>query len=187
MEMRDAKGNRLELRRDGQRNLQEIRTPHGHWIRFSYDALSRITHAEDDTGHWARYEYNADGMLDHAILSSGRERHYTYQGTRMTEIKDENGRVLLRNWYNGRTVVRQEFGNGAVYTYSYEWALNRYYPDKVVVGFANQKTIDVYVADTVPEFVKDYDKYRQEAAQSEHPFSTAISSFFTVLKSALGR
>src|SRR5919198_592346 len=31
-EMRDAKGNRLELRCDAQRNLEEIRTPHGHWI-----------------------------------------------------------------------------------------------------------------------------------------------------------
>jgi YD repeat-containing protein len=48
VEMRDAKGNRLELKRDSQRNLQEIRTPHGHWIRFGYDDLSRITRAEDD-------------------------------------------------------------------------------------------------------------------------------------------
>jgi YD repeat-containing protein len=36
-EMIDATGNHLELRRDPQRNLQEIRTPHGHWIRFAYD------------------------------------------------------------------------------------------------------------------------------------------------------
>jgi len=49
-EMRDAKGNNLELHRDPQRNLQEIKTPHGHWIRFSYDDSSRIKRAEDDAG-----------------------------------------------------------------------------------------------------------------------------------------
>ncbi len=186
-EMRDAKGNRLELRRDGQRNLQEIRTPHGHWIRFGYDALSRITRAEDDAGRWARYEYNADGMLSHAVLSSGRERHYEYQGTLMTEIKDENGRVLLHNWYESGTLIRQQFGNGAaVYSYSYDWAPNRYYPDKVVVTLPDHTQRDVQVADSVPEFVKNYDRHRQAAAQSEHPFS-AISSFVAALKRALAR
>ncbi len=33
-EMRENQGNRLELRRDAQRNLQKIRTPHDHWIMF---------------------------------------------------------------------------------------------------------------------------------------------------------
>ena len=42
----------VQLLRDSQRNLREIRTPHGHWIRFSYDGLSRIARAEDDAGHW---------------------------------------------------------------------------------------------------------------------------------------
>src|SRR6202021_3568625 len=40
--MIDAKGTHLELRHDPQRNLQEIRTPQGHWIRFAYDDQSRI-------------------------------------------------------------------------------------------------------------------------------------------------
>lgn len=34
IEMRNAQGDRLVLLRDPQRNLKEIRTPHGHWIRF---------------------------------------------------------------------------------------------------------------------------------------------------------
>jgi YD repeat-containing protein len=40
--MIDAKGDHLELRHDPQRNLQEIRTPQGHWIRFAYDDQSRL-------------------------------------------------------------------------------------------------------------------------------------------------
>jgi len=79
-EIRDGKGNRLKLKRDGKRNLQEISTPHGHWLRFSHDDLSRIKRAEDDAGEWAEYDYNSDGMLATVILSSGRQRHYGYEG-----------------------------------------------------------------------------------------------------------
>jgi YD repeat-containing protein len=155
-EMRDAQGNRLELRRDPQRNLQEIRTPHGHGIKFSYDDLSRIKQAQDDAGHWTRYEYNSDGMLTSAIFSSGRERHYDYDGTRMTRIADENGRVLLRNWYWSGLVIRQEFANGAVYVYAYDWASDRYCPDRVVVTLPDSTKREVRVIDSVPEFVKNY-------------------------------
>jgi hypothetical protein len=106
-------------------------------------------------------------MLKHVALSSGRERHYDYGAFRMTEIKDENGRVLLRNWYDSGTLIRQQFGNGAVYSYSYNWAPNRYYPDQVVVTLPDRKKLDVRVADSVPELVRNYDKYRQAAARSE--------------------
>lgn len=140
IEMRDAAGNRLELRRDGQRNLLEITTPHGHWIRFNYDHLSRITLAEDDAGHWAKYEYNADGMLMSAILWSGRERHYEYDGVLMTQVIDEGGRVLLRNLYQSGILQRQEFGDGAVCSYRYQWARKRYELDRVWVTLPDQST-----------------------------------------------
>ncbi len=94
-EIRDASGDRLELQRDSNRNLQTIKTPHGHWIRFTYDGQSRITKAEDDKGNWVRYGYGADqyGMLLYAIHSSGRERHYEYQKALMTTITNEHGRA----------------------------------------------------------------------------------------------
>jgi YD repeat-containing protein len=155
-EMIDAKGNHLELRRDPQRNLQEIRTPHGHWIRFSYDEQSRIQRAEDDAGNWAQYAYNGDGMLVTASLSSGRQRRYEYDGALMTQITDEKGRVLLRNWYQSKVLVKQEFGSGDTYSYRYDWKSDRYYADKVVVTLPDQTTRDVSVARAVPEFVKNY-------------------------------
>jgi YD repeat-containing protein len=155
-EMRDADGNRLELHRDSQRNLQEIRTPHGHGIKFSYDDLSRITRAEDDAGNWARYEYNSEGMLTSSTLSSGRERHYDYDGAHMTRIADENGRVLLRNWYQREVVIRQGFANGAIYQYAYDWAPDRYYPDRVVITLPDFTKQVVRVSDSVAEFVLNY-------------------------------
>ncbi len=154
IEMRDARGNRLELRRDGKRNLQEIRTPHRRWIRFNYDDLSRIKRAETDGGDSAQYEYNSDGMLTSVVLSSGRQRHYEYEGSLMTQISDESGRVLLRNRYDGGFLQRQEFGNGAVYSYSYDWAPSGYYPEKVWVTLPDQRVQKLSVANSVPEFSK---------------------------------
>ena len=155
-EMRDASGNRLELHRDPQRNLQEIRTPHGHWIRFSYDNLSRIKRAEDDAGHWVNYDYNAEGMLKSAILSSHRERHYDYDGVLMTQVTDENGRVLIRNWYRQRFLQKQQFGNAGVYSYSYDWPHDEYFPRKVGVTLPDGTLRQLSVAGSVPEFVKNY-------------------------------
>jgi YD repeat-containing protein len=156
IEMRDAKGNRLELKRDGQRNLQEIRTPHGHWIRFSYDDQSRIMRAETDAGGWARYEYNSGGMLTSAALSSGRERHYEYEGTFMTNVSDEEGHNLVHNWYDRGYLKGQEFGQGTVYSYSFDWSSKSYYPAKVWVTMPDHKRKELSVADSVPEFVRNY-------------------------------
>jgi YD repeat-containing protein len=155
-EMIDAKGNHLELHRDPQRNLQEITTPHGHWIRFSYDDLSRIKRAEDDAGHWAQYEYSGDGMLKSVITSSGRERHYEYNGVLMTQITDERGRVLLHNWFQQRFLERQQFGNGAIYSYQYDWAPDEYYPRRVWVTLPDQTKRELSVGASVPEFLKNY-------------------------------
>ena len=107
-EMRNAKGEKLELIRDGERNLKEILTPHGHWMKFEYDDQSRIVRAEDDAGHWAKYSYNGNGMLRTVVQSTGKERHFEYDGVEMTSVKDETGRVLVSNFYAYREIVGQD-------------------------------------------------------------------------------
>jgi YD repeat-containing protein len=151
-EIRAASGDRLELQRAWNRDLQTIKTPHGHWIRFTYDDQSRITKAEDDKGNWVRYGYGADryGMLLYAINSSGRERHYEYQGALMTTITNEHGHALLRNTYDSERLVRQEYGNGDVYEYHYIWNARRtYYADRVIVTLPDQTQKEVPVSDSV--------------------------------------
>jgi YD repeat-containing protein len=154
-EIRNAKGDRLELIRDPQRNLTEIRTPHGHWIRFTYDGLSRIIRAEDDARHWAQYGYNENGMLDVAGLSSGRQRHCEYDGVRMTAITDESGRSLLRNWYNSGQLVRQQFDDGAVYSYRYDLSASRTYYERAYVTFLDQSTQVIALPDYIAEIEKN--------------------------------
>lgn len=157
-EIRDAQGNVLKLERDPQRNLKQITTPHGHWIRFSYDTSSRITRAEDDTGHWAHYEYSTEGMLTSAVLSSGRKRHFDYSGVLMTQITDDKGRMLVHNWYSNRFLYRQQFFGDNVYSYRYNWKQEQTYPRAVYVTLPDSSQTTQSIESSVPEFVKSFER-----------------------------
>jgi YD repeat-containing protein len=150
----DAQGNKLELLRDGVRNLMEIRTPHGLSLKFHYDERSRIIRAEGDRGEWARYQYNSGGMLADVVFSSGRERHYTYDGHLMTGVEDENHTVLVRNVYRNTRLVQQDFGNGQIFSYQYSSTSGGPYADSVVVTMPTGERIEVEAASSVPEFMK---------------------------------
>jgi hypothetical protein len=154
-EFLDAQGNRLQLRRDGKRDLQEIRTPHGHWIKFSYDESSRITRADDDAGNWARYRYNPDGMLQDVLLSSGRERHYDYSGRLMTEITNEMGHVLLRNFYDYGFLIKQEFPNHESYSYNFQWSASNRYVEKATISPTNGRSEVIDVGKYLPNIARN--------------------------------
>jgi YD repeat-containing protein len=154
--MRDAHGNMLRLMRDAKRNLQEILTPHNRWIKFNYDGQSRIVHAEDDQGHSATYRYDSSGKLTDAVLSSGHARHYSYDGVLMTAVADENGRVLLRNFYRSSYLVRQDFGAGRIFTYRYtSAATGGPYAETAEVTAPDGRIATVETGDSVSELVKN--------------------------------
>ncbi|MGC2161974.1 MAG: DUF6531 domain-containing protein [Silvibacterium sp.] len=153
-EIRDASGNKLQLVRDGQQNLQEILTPHNHWIKFTYDGQSRIIRTGDDGGNWAKYVYNDYGMLTDVIHSSGQSRHYEYDGALMTAILDGQGHVLLRNTYQSSVLVQQVYPNGDIYKYRYILDPKRTYADKAIVTFPNGSEREVEIGDSVPQFLR---------------------------------
>jgi YD repeat-containing protein len=152
--MRDAAGNKLQLIRDDERNLQEIRTPHKRSIKFQYDDQSRIIRAEDDRGGWTEYHYDDYGMLTDAISSSGHARHYSYNFDLMTQIEDETHHVLLRNWYDNKALVRQDFGNGQIYSFTYTPSGSGSYAEAVDVTFPSGVTTRVETGSAVPDAVK---------------------------------
>jgi len=152
-EMIDAKGNRLDLIRDGERNLREIQTPHGHWIKFWYDGQSRIQWAQTDSGQWAQYVYNPNGMLVNVKYSTGRRRHYDYDGDLMTRITDESGRVLAQNWYEQGLLSRQQFENGAAYSYRYAWDAKSAYPSEVWITLPNGSIKDISVKGSISKYL----------------------------------
>lgn len=161
-EMLDEKGNRLQLQRNPRRDLLEILTPHGHWIKFQHDDRARILRADDDAGNWVKYDYNSNGMLSDAFFSSGRERRYFYSGTAMTEVRDEAGKVLVRNWYDNRMVVRQEFPDGSACAYRYRYAGKARYPFAADVTLmspgpsSKQTTAEINVDGAIPEYLKSF-------------------------------
>jgi YD repeat-containing protein len=129
IEMRDAHGNRIQLKRDKVRNLEQMISPSGHTISFKYDEADRIVEAADDAGNIRRYSYDPSGHLEavgdasHLLYRFEYEFiHYArrYDGYLMTILKDGEGKVLLRNLYQDRSrVSAQRLANGDVYRYDY--------------------------------------------------------------------
>jgi hypothetical protein len=95
-------------------------------------------------------------MLTDVFSSSGRERHYSYDRELMTQVADEKQHVLLRNWYESKMLVRQEVASGT-YSYKYEWAPKKRYPDTVLVTLPDGSTKKVEIpANTIPEMVRNW-------------------------------
>jgi YD repeat-containing protein len=127
--MRDEHGNRIQLKRDNVRNLQQLISPSGHTITFKYDDASRITVAQEDAGTIRKYTYNPSGHLEtvsddaHALYRFEYEpllHERGYDPYLMTAVLDGNGRVLLKNVYGDASrVSEQRLANGDVYRYNY--------------------------------------------------------------------
>ena len=150
----DDRSREMELVRDNNGNLLEVRTPHGRLMRFQYDEQSRIVTAQGDRGQSARYQYNVDGMLTKAALPSGYERHYFYDGVLMTRVEDENHKVLVQNTFSGRSLIRQDFGNGQVFSYKYSFGSSRPYADSVVVTLPDGSRTTIETGSSIPELMK---------------------------------
>ena len=153
MEVVDDAGRKLALRRDRQRNLLAIDTPHNTAMKFSYDDQARIVRAEDAHGYWTKYSYNPDGLLSDVVMSTGRSRHYDYEGSLMTTITDEHGHMILRNTYAEEQVVRQEYAGGQVLHYAYRLSPNGLYVEKAVITFPDGSSKEIII-DGVPEAVR---------------------------------
>jgi len=129
IEMQDENGNRIELKRDKVRNLEELISPSRHTIHLKYDASDRIVEAADDGGHIRRYSYDASGHLETVGDASHLLYRFEYEPLLhspgydpylMTIVRDGSGSVLLRNVYRdyGR-ISEQRLADGSEYRYEY--------------------------------------------------------------------
>src|SRR5260370_30529992 len=94
-------------------------------------------------------------MLERAVFSSEQMRRYDCIGPLMRMVTDEKGSVLVRNSYESGLLMRQQFSNGDTFLYSYDWASDRYFPDKVVVTLPDKTTREVRVADSVSVYLRN--------------------------------
>jgi YD repeat-containing protein len=128
-EMQEAGGQRILLKRDKQRNLEQLTSPSGRTITFKYDGSARIIEATDNAGTVRKYTYDTSGHLEsvadelHVMFRFEYARHLHVQGydvDLMTAVADGSGRVLLKNIYDDRgRISSQELGNGDIYRYDY--------------------------------------------------------------------
>ncbi len=129
IEMVDAEGHRIQLKRTAKRNLEELISPSGHKIQFKYDIGDRIEEAWDDAGHIRKYGYDQTGHL--CSVGDGTQLLYRFEYERLmggvdndpyllTAVLDGNWNVLVRNKFLNGRVSKQELADGEVYRYEYQ-------------------------------------------------------------------
>jgi RHS repeat-associated protein len=121
--IRDRYGNEIKITRSaGQTgNITQVTSPHGRWVKFSYDGSNRITQAVDNGGRTVDYTYDTSGRLHTVTDVKGGETTYTYNGAdQMTAIEDARGITYVQNSYdaNGR-VSEQALANDGVFEFDY--------------------------------------------------------------------
>ncbi len=121
--IRDRSGDQLTLtHEEGQRGkITQITSPHGRWVKFTYDSDTRITEIKDNAGQSLKYKYTSSGLLESTTDPAGRTTFYEYNGAgEMTAVKDGRGKTYVKNEYESHGRVSKEtLGNEGTYTFSY--------------------------------------------------------------------
>jgi YD repeat-containing protein len=148
-EVRNGNGNRIQLKRDKIRNLQQLISPSGHTINFRYDEANRIAEASDDAGNLRRYTYDFGGHVrtvedaNHVLYRFEYQRLMNLKGYDpylMTAVFDEHGTKLLENFYRDHSRVSgQRLATGESYRYEYVLDLNGRVIQAIVTGPDGQR------------------------------------------------
>jgi RHS repeat-associated protein len=121
--IKDRFGNTLTITRtSGQTgNITKITSPHGRWVKFSYDESNRITEITDNGGQHLKYEYTS-GLLTKATDAAGRKTEYAYNGSgQMTSVTDARANKYLEVEYDGNgRVKKQTAAGGANFNFAYK-------------------------------------------------------------------
>lgn len=122
---RNPLGQELKFERDGGRSLMRLTSPNGSWLRFNYEANSRVSEIDDSRGRTVKYEYDGRGRLVRVTYPSKQVFSYTYDDTQhmltFSVARDAKAApvVLLRNEYANGKLIRQTMEDGQIYTYAY--------------------------------------------------------------------
>jgi RHS repeat-associated protein len=127
--IRDRNGNELTItREDGQRgNITQITSPHGLWVKFTYNKSSDVTEIKNNAGQTLQYTYESEEgsteQLATATDAAGRTTTYHYNEAstpELTEVKDGRGKTYVKTEYLEGRVKKQTLANEGTYTFVYE-------------------------------------------------------------------
>lgn len=123
--IRDRYGNQITISRPGggqDGDITQITSPHGMWIRLSYNSAHEVTQAVDNSGHTVTYDYDGTGRLSQVTSATGGVTHYTWDANNnLLTVVDARGHTVVSNTYDGDDrVVDQQLGGGGHYLFSYQ-------------------------------------------------------------------
>ncbi len=124
--IRNRRGQQLTITREKglTGNITQITSPHGRWVKFTYNSSSDITEIKDNGGRTLKYTYNKAGLLESATDAAERTTKYEYNSEGdMASITDSRGNKYIENEYESHNrVSKQKMANGGTFEFSY--ALN---------------------------------------------------------------
>ncbi|HKT05465.1 MAG TPA: DUF6531 domain-containing protein, partial [Rugosimonospora sp.] len=126
----DRYGNTTTLDRDGSGTLQQVTSPNGRWLAFTWGACggsSCIIRVSDNTGRSVRYNYDVSARMTSSVDPSGGVTSYVWAPcgtpltcTELTAVTDPLGIQYLRNTYDGAgRIATQTQADGGVYRFAY--------------------------------------------------------------------
>jgi Domain of unknown function (DUF6531) len=120
-EIRGASGQRIEVNRSRNGDIENVTSSLGHRIDFSFDDSGRIVGARDDLGNDRQYSYDSDGRLEFASGANSILYEFAYYHALMTRIMDGRGNAILGITYHphGR-VAEVQLAGGDVYRFTYD-------------------------------------------------------------------
>ncbi|WP_217333072.1 RHS repeat-associated core domain-containing protein [Rhodanobacter sp. C05] len=115
----DRYGNQIQLTYNGGL-VDQMTSPSGRSITFSYDSSNRIKNAVDNTGRTIGYTYNSAGSLATVTYPDQTTEQYTYTGNLMQTMQDRRGNVWVTNQYDtNNRVIKQTLADGTYYQFAY--------------------------------------------------------------------
>ncbi|HST47595.1 RHS repeat-associated core domain-containing protein, partial [Jatrophihabitans sp.] len=122
--IRDRYGNQITITRSsgGQSgNITQVTSPHGLWIRLSYNSSNQVTQAVDNAGRTVSYSYDASGRLSQVTNATGGTTKYTWDANNnLLTVTDALNHIIASNTYDSNNrVASQQLGNGGTFTFGY--------------------------------------------------------------------
>jgi RHS repeat-associated protein len=122
--IRDRYGNQLTISRAGggqSGDITQVTSPHGLWIRLTYNSSHRVTQAVDNAGRTVSYGYDANGRLSQVTNATSGTTSYTWDSSnRLLAVTDARNNTIASNTYDSNSrVASQRIGTGGSYTFGY--------------------------------------------------------------------
>jgi RHS repeat-associated protein len=122
--IRDRYGNQLTITRAGggqSGDITQVTSPHGLWIRLTYNSSHRVTQAVDNAGRAVSYGYDVNGRLSQVTNATGGTTSYTWDASnRLLTVTDARNNTIATNTYDSNSrVASQRIGTGGTYTFGY--------------------------------------------------------------------